>query len=190
MHYALFAQKTAAVRKAGRLVDPRVRRERVKALIARNLSRRAIAKELQVSERTVAYDAAKIRREAAENISRASVLEIAADVIQRCNARQRELWRLFLLADQVDARATAIVLKLGILKQLARESEREIGILLKLGIVSPATEGESASLKAITLLNSIPAGELELALGCDTEEFLDVLRRNLGDEAMRMFAVR
>jgi hypothetical protein len=171
-----------------RLLEAEARQERIKVLLTRNLSLREIADAVGASLRTVSYDVKQIRQEAAATLSRSNVVELAATMLIRSEARHRELWALFARADAAPpqglAAAAAITLKLNIIKELSRQTSGELQILVRLGIVVPAKKESMVGMKALTLLNSLPPSELELAVSQDTEHFVATLRRNLGDAGM------
>jgi Trp operon repressor len=173
------------------------RKERVRRLLARNLTLREIAEACGVSERTIKYDVAEIRKEAAEALSHSDVMTVAAAVLNRSEARHRELWGLFTKVDGVGATQEerdktkvtkpfdAITLKLNIIKELERETAREVEILQKLGVIYQAPKEIVIDMKAVTLLDQLPPAELERALTLDTEGFMQVLRTNFGEDAMQ-----
>jgi hypothetical protein len=171
-----------------RLLNAQGRQERVKLLLTRNLSLHEIAEAVGASLRTINYDIKEIRLEAAATLSRSNVVDLAATMLIRSEARHRELWALFARADAAPLQgleaAAAIRLKLNILKELSRQTSGELAILVKLGIVIPADQESMAAMKALALLNSLPTTELELALSQDTEHFIATLRRNFGDAGM------
>jgi DNA-binding CsgD family transcriptional regulator len=116
------------------------RQERIKLLSARNLSVPEIAEALGVSERTVMYDKKRIRQEMADTLSRSSSRDHAAKMLNRSNARHRQLWSLYAAATEHSKLlpAASIKRRLKILGSLMSESWKEVELQLKLGIVEPA----------------------------------------------------
>jgi len=114
------------------------RQERIKLLSARNLSVSEIAEALGVSVRTVMYDKKRNRQETADTLSRSSSRDHAAKMLNRSNARQRQLWLLYAAAREHSKLPPAASIKrrlLKILSSLASESWKEVELQLKLGIV-------------------------------------------------------
>src|SRR5205814_999270 len=103
--------------------------------------------------------------ETQESLSQSDVLTVAAAFLNRSETRHRELWALFSQVDRGfgdDPEKTkikdpfkAILLKLNIVKELERQTNNEIALLQKLGIVYQAPKELVLDMKAATLLNSL-----------------------------------
>lgn len=148
------------------------RRDRVRNLMARRLIGREIARALSVSERTIDTDIAAIRLEMNRELKLQTVMDVAADIRRRTQARERELWLLFQNAKGVGSEGV----KLAVLRQLRESEAQELKQLQGLGLVEEAPKKIQAEVRMLAALEDLPAAMLaELAEAPDLEKKLQEL---------------
>jgi len=139
-----------------RRLNAQARQERIKELLAQELSVSEIAKAVGASKRTVDNDIKMICEETAAARSPSSARGLAATMLNRSNFRQRDLGSLYDEADGSElSPAESIKLRLDLLTALGREDSKEVDLLVNLGVVDPDAQSGFVP-KSILLLNALP----------------------------------
>lgn len=157
----------------------RARRDKVKVLLARQLTAGEIANALAVSARTIENDIRAVRRELAAELSSKTTLDWAGHVWKNYVARQRELWLMFQSEKQNS-------IKLALAREM-RNSDRDVmASLQSLGVAHRQPEQLQVESRILAQLKTLDSGTLEqIANARDQRSLEQALGAFVGTEAVR-----
>lgn len=167
------------------------RREKLLRLMVRRFTARELATMLSVSVRTIESDLQAIRREGLAEITRSTVMTVAAEVRRDSAARIRELWLIYQQAcgeRTEDGKGWQVrpdqETRIAALRELRAVAKDELAALQSLGVYYKAPERVSLSMRIDATLERLTPEELAALVRAPDEEFLRRVTELLGPEVL------
>lgn len=162
------------------------RRRQVANLLVRRFTRTEIAEALGHPVSTIDKDIAAVRDTFEKELGKtSSVMQVAADVLQRSHARERELWAVVQRSMGRKEQGKPVeeedrVSLIMALRELRANQNDELRSLQSLGLIYKAPQRMSLDMRVMSQLSALPEETLKELAEADEASFARLVEQTLG----------